>query len=58
MSIIKRERIQSLIVIETIGEAYVFSLRDWNLNFIKAKPLFKGNLAECKEFAKYHEAIW
>ena len=57
MSITKRKRVASLIII-TADTSRVFSLRDWNLNYINAKPLYSGSYPECKEFAKYHEGIF
>lgn len=58
VSITARERKGSLILISNTVYTSVYKLRDWNLNYIHANPLFEGSVAECEEFAKYHEGLW
>lgn len=58
MGILHRTRVQGVIIIEMREASFVYSLRDWNMNYKKAVPLFRGTPEQCSVFAKYHENAW
>lgn len=53
-----RTRVGNLIIITANTNTSVYKLREWNMLYMHARPLFEGSQAECKEFAKYHEGLW